>query len=186
MKYLRKIIGEQCYLSPVNVEDADRVAAWSNDLEIAINTGDASDMISFEKQKEYLDYMSKNGYVFFIVRKSNDESIGVCKLTKVDLINRKATLGIFIGEKSCWNIGIGTEATKLLLDFGFSIINLNNIMLEVYSFNERAIRAYKKCGFKEIGRRRNSILLGDREYDEVYMDILSKDFKGFIVDSILE
>lgn len=186
MKYIKKLIGEKCYLSPINPEDADRIATWSNDFEMSVFTGDVSDMISIEKQREYLEYMSNNGYSFAIIKKDTDEPIGICKLTQVDLINRKATLGIFIGEKSCWDKGFGTEATKLILDFGFNIINLKNIMLTVYSFNERAIKAYHRCGFKEIGRRRKSIIMGSKEFDEVYMDILSDEFKGCLINSVLK
>ena len=70
----------------------------------------------------------------------------------VNHIFRKAELGIFVGEKEYWGKGYGTEATELLLDFAFNILNLNSIMLIVNSFNERAIKSYEKCGFKLIGK----------------------------------
>lgn len=181
MKYLKKLIGDNCYLSPISPEDSEIVAKWSNDLDVAINTGDASNMITFDLQKSYIEGSIKNGYGFLIIRKDNDEPVGTCRLKQIDLINRRAELGIFIGEKSCWNMGIGTEAIRLILDFGFNIINIRNIMLEVYSFNARAIKAYEKCGFKEIGRRRKSKIIGNKEYDEVFMDILAEEFKGSIV-----
>ena len=50
-------------------------------------------------------------------------------------------------------------------------------MLGVMSFNERAIACYKKVGFKEIGRRRQSYYLNGKYYDSVYMDILKEEFK---------
>ncbi|MDM8534732.1 GNAT family protein [Clostridiaceae bacterium HSG29] len=107
------------------------------------------------------------------------------RLMGIDYINRKSYFGIFIGEKEYRNKGIGTEATKLMLDYGFNILNLRNIMLKVFSFNKGAINSYKKCGFKEIGRRRKSIIYGSKEFDEVYMDILSDEFEGStILDSL--
>jgi RimJ/RimL family protein N-acetyltransferase len=130
--------------------------------------------------------MEANSYAFIIVTKNDEKPVGVCRLKEVDLINRRASLGIFIGEKSCWNKGIGTEAIKLLLDFGFNVLNLQNVMLQVYSFNERAVGAYEKCGFKEFGRRRKAVIHGSREYDEIYMDILSSEFKGSMFDNILK
>jgi len=50
-------------------------------------------------------------------------------------------------------------------------------MVVVYSHNEKAIEMYKKVGFKEFGRRRESHFMGGKAYDEVYMDILPEDFK---------
>lgn len=63
--------------------------------------------------------------------------------------NRIGTVGIFIGDENNRSNGYGTEALKLLLDYGFNYLNLNNIMLAVKSFNERAIKCYEKVGFKE-------------------------------------
>ena len=68
--------------------------------------------------------------------------------------NRIGTVGIFIGDESNRNNGYGAETLKLLLDYGFNYLNLNNIMLTVKSFNERAIKCYEKVGFKEFVRRR--------------------------------
>lgn len=55
---------------------------------------------------------------------------------------------------------------------------MNNIMLNVKSFNERAIACYKKVGFKEFGRRRESYFLNGKYYDDIQMDILSREFEG--------
>ena len=94
----------------------------------------------------------------------------------VDSVHQQAELGIFIGEKDYWDKGLGTEAVKLLLDYGFNLLNLHNILLKVFSYNERAIKCYKKVGFKEIGRRRESREIASQKYDEIYMDILSSEF----------
>lgn len=63
-----------------------------------------------------------------------------------------------IGEEENRNKGYGTETLKLLISYGFDYLNLNNIMLSVYSFNGNAISCYKKVGFKEIGRRRETMI----------------------------
>lgn len=186
MKLLKKLEGEICYLSPVSAEYYEKVAQWSNDIEVGINTGDISDMISFERQKSYLEGMSSKGYAYMIVREDNHEPVGIVRLMNVDQTWRRATLGIFIGEKSCWGMGIGTEAVRLILDFSFNCLNLHNIMLNVYSFNERALRLYEKCGFKEIGRRRECVIYGNRYYDEIIMDILDDEFKGSLLDKFLK
>ena len=76
------------------------------------------------------------------------------------------------------NKGYGAEVLNLLLDYGFNYLNMNNIMLNVKSFNERAIACYKKVGFKEYGRRREAYFLNGKYYDHVFMDILAREFEG--------
>ena len=87
-------------------------------------------------------------------------------------------LGIAIGEKEYWGQGYGTEATRLLVDYGFNLLNLNSIMLGAFVFNERAIACYKKVGFKEIGWRRQARIIGGQKYDVLLMDILAEEFQG--------
>jgi len=57
-------------------------------------------------------------------------------------------------------------------------------MVVVYSHNEKAIGMYKKVGFKEFGRRRESHFIGGKVYDEVYMDILPRDYKRKSVTNV--
>ncbi|QNO15048.1 GNAT family N-acetyltransferase [Alkalicella caledoniensis] len=187
MVHFKKLVGEKCYLSPVDDSQAEKVGVWSNDIEVAIRTGDVTDMITYDQQKKYLEGMNNSrSYAFFIIRQEEGEVIGIARLMRVDLINRKALMGMFIGERGNRSKGIGTEATNLLLDFGFNILNLRNIMIETFSFNEPAIRTLKKVGFKEIGRRRKSIIYGKNEYDEILMDMLSDEFQDSRIEGILD
>lgn len=179
---VKKLIGNVCYLSPVDDTHVERVAEWSNDLELSLLTGDISDMVTVGQQRQYLESMSNPGrYGFYIVDITNDEVIGIVRLTRINFINRTAVAGIFIGGATNRGKGIGTEAINLLLDFGFNALNLHNIMAEVFSFNAASLRTFEKCGFKEIGRRRNAVRYGSHIFDEVFLDILASEFKGLII-----
>lgn len=176
MKYFKKLIGERIYLSPMNVDDLEIYTKWMNDFAVTDGIHQSSQLISLSSEKDFLEN-KKNSYQFAIVDKNTDKLIGNCGLDKIDHIDRIAEIGIFIGEEEYRNNGYGTEAIKLLLDYGFNYLNLNNIMLRVFSFNERAINCYKKVGFKEIGKRRKCIYTNGKYYDEIYMDILNDEYK---------
>jgi RimJ/RimL family protein N-acetyltransferase len=107
-------------------------------------------------------------------------------LFNIDLVNRSAMLGIVIGEKAYWGKGYGQEALRLLLDYGFNLLNLHSIMLGVFAFNQRAIAAYRRVGFKEIGRRRQNRMIAGKWYDAVLMDMLDSEFTGGGVRAIME
>jgi hypothetical protein len=58
MEFLKKLVGDRCYLSPADDTLADKVARWSNDSRISIRTGDISNMITVDAQREYLNGMN--------------------------------------------------------------------------------------------------------------------------------
>jgi RimJ/RimL family protein N-acetyltransferase len=95
-------------------------------------------------------------------------------------------LGIAIGVKTYWGKGYGQEAIRLLLDYGFNLLNLNSVMLGTFSFNERAIHCYRQVGFKEIGRRRQARIIAGKKYDAVLMDILAEEFESVYVAGLVE
>lgn len=175
--YFRKIEGERVYLSPMCIEDAPKYAKWMNDLKITDGLNGSQKLFTLEGEREWLETNNKAGnYQFAIVLKETDELIGNCGFNEIDLINGKADFGIFIGEEENRGKGYGTEAIKLLIGYGFDYLNLNNIMLSVYSFNKLAITSYKKIGFKEIGRRRDAIIIKNKRYDEIYMDMIREEY----------
>ncbi len=179
MKYFKKLLGENIYLSPLNVEDVEKYAEWFCDFRVTDGVGRSGQIMTVEKEKEWIENASKNGDFFFsIVKLENDELIGNCSLHDISCPNRIGTVGIFIGEEENRSHGYGAEALKLLVEYGFRYLNLNNIMLTVKSFNERAIHCYKKVGFQEFGKRRKSYFLNGKYYDDVYMDILAEEFDG--------
>ena len=112
-------------------------------------------------------------FMFAIVKQDNDELIGNVGLDKVDYKCGTADLGIFIGEQENLSKGYGSEAIKLLVDFAFKELRLHNIMLTVYDMNERAQKAYQKCGFKEFGRRHEARFHDGKYHDIIYMEVIN-------------
>ena len=102
--------------------------------------------------------------------------IGSCAFSQVDGENGSAVYHITIGEKDMWGRGYGTEATQLMLDHAFGTLGLHRIALTVFEFNERAIRAYRNCGFVVEGRSRESIWRDGRWWDELAMSVLSTEW----------
>jgi RimJ/RimL family protein N-acetyltransferase len=187
MTYYRKIAGSKCYLSPICLEDAEQYTVWLNDLEVSINLDLFSKTISVYNERDFLDNILKNNEnIFGIIDSKTNKLIGNCGLLFPDWIDGCAEFGIFIGEKKYWGKGYGKEATMLILDYGFNVLNLHNIILRVYSFNKRAIKLYEQCGFKIIGKRRESRTIAGKRYDIILMDILSTEYKSIIYKKYIE
>lgn len=176
MKYFKKIVGERIYLSPRNAEDIEVFTKWLNDFDVTDYLGRSANIVTLDAEKKYLEENSAAEASFAIVTLDNDEMIGTVALERINHKNRSATLGIFIGNKEYLSKAYGTEAIRLILDYGFNYLNLHSINLHVMSFNQRAIKCYKKCGFKEMGRIRDKNFLNGKYYDTICMDILAEEF----------
>lgn len=181
MAYYKHLIGEKIYLSPVDKEhDIPAYTKWINDLDVSVRLGNASILFSEEAEKAFLEkgLNDSAGRHYAIIKAKDDTLLGNVSLFNVNHIHRNASIGLFIGEKAERGCGYGREAMCLALAYGFGVLNLHNIMLGAYSFNENAIGLYESIGFKEIGRRRASYFFNGIYYDEIYMDLLSTEFQA--------
>ena len=175
MRYFKKIIGERVYLSPINIDDAEVYTKWLNDYDVSGNLNNYRMMISLSGEKKILEELVIEGHNYAIILAKDNTLIGNVGLMAIDNINRVATVGLFIGESENRGKGYGSEALRLILDFGFKTLNLHNIMLNVNSDNEQGIACYKKVGFNEFGRRKDAVYKNGKYIDLLYMEILDSD-----------
>ena len=102
--------------------------------------------------------------------------IGNCGFFEIDQRNHSCEVGIFIGDKSCWNKGYGTEVMRLLLKVGFETLNLNRIFLRVDVANKGGIRAYEKAGYVHEGRFRQGTYRDGQYEDMLFMSVLRSEW----------
>lgn len=135
-------------------------------------------LYTLEDEHRWFDSMSasKETYSFAIETLEDKRYIGGCGLNHIDWKNSVAVVGIFIGDKEYWGRGYGTDAMKVLVKFIFEQMNINKIKLNVYSFNNRAVKSYEKCGFKLEGTLRQEIFRDGKYHDEYVMSILKEEY----------
>src|SRR5438093_1419179 len=152
------ITGEKVALGLLRRELLPLCLKWHNDFEVTRTDGCEQRLTTWEEQEAWYERICKDERRthFVIYERATSRPIGTTNLRDIDHCMRTAEFGVTIGEKDCWGRGYGTEATLLTLDYGFSALGLHNIWLDVLSYNERGIRAYKRAGFREIGRRREA------------------------------
>ena len=166
-------------LGPYTRDHIEAYVNFNQDPETVIAASTTFDLLHLERETEFYDkLMKERGMVVFAIYELEKlEFIGTAHLRDINHRNGLATFGISIGRKDLWGRGYGTEAAALVLDYGFRYLNLYNIYLDTASFNERAIKSYKKVGFKETGRRRGVILVNGQRFDEIGMDCLASEFR---------
>ena len=186
-KYLKKLIGDNIYLSPISVDDVEQYAEMVNDIKVSVGLGYLSytNIIDFESEKEFLISVKKEKR-FAVRLLENDELLGNVGFKSVGEIHRTAEMGIMLGNPKYQRKGYGMEAINLLLDYGFSFLNLRNISLNVFEYNEVAYNLYKKAGFKEAGRLRKAVEIMGKTYDVIIMDMLKEEFQSVYIKRELE
>ena len=180
MNRVFKLKGKRAGLAVLEKQDLDLCFRWINDLEVSVYLTGFERVFSRESEDEWYNKVHNNPeeQVLAIIDLKNGKYIGNTEL-KIDLKNRQATLGIMIGEKSCWNKGYGSEALVLMLDYGFNVLSLNRINLFVYDFNKRALHVYEKVGFKKVGIEREARLVAGKFHDVWHLDMLAAEFRTY-------
>lgn len=116
-----------------------------------------------------------NYYLLATVLNSENKIIGSIGLKLKREILKGSAFYIYL-LKDYWGKGLGTEAMKLLLFFEFIVLNLRKIELGVFTYNIRAIKSYKKVGFREVSIRRKEVYFMGEWRDLLLMDILREEF----------
>ena len=173
------LIGDNVYLRAIEMEDAPRFVEWLNDPEVRCYLARNFPPLNLGREREWIEnlYKDQNSVTFAMVLKESDKLIGSTGLD-VDWRNRHAAFGIAIGDKTEWSKGYGTEATKLVVRYGFDTLNLNRIFLTVFDHNPRAMRVYEKAGFVKEGVLRQDRYVNGAYRDAIVMGILREEWEG--------
>jgi RimJ/RimL family protein N-acetyltransferase len=182
--------GERVYLGPMRRDLAPLYREWANDLEVATKIGvitQGSFPLTDEDEVAWFDGLrsSRSSVAFGIYERETGDPIGVSQLGDIRSIYRRAEFGIFIGSRENRGRGYGTEATRLTLDYGFTVLGLHLIWLNCSSINTRAIRVYQKAGFRESGCIREAGQWAGKRFDAVFMDILAREFESPVLADML-
>ena len=172
------LAGHKVGLALMRKEDVETFARWNQDLAFTALIGTPGELHSLEMRQEFFEKHARpraDSIEFGVVLLGNGQLVGFGGLSD---ISRALTASLFvgIGERSQWGQGLGTEATRLICEYGFFFRNLHSIKVEVNGYNDRAIRLYEHLGFKRVGRVRGAIVLDGMRHDQVIMDLLREEF----------
>lgn len=165
--YLRNLVESDAYTMK-DALDNDEIRYMTN---THIN-------LSIEDLKKHINNInsSEDRVDFAICINNTNMVIGELSILDINKHNESAGFRIALSRIENVSKGFGSEAIKLALAYAFDTLKLNRLQLEVYSFNKRAIKAYKKCGFKIEGTLRDSIKIDDDFHDEIIMAILKDEY----------
>jgi diamine N-acetyltransferase len=183
------LLGAKVALGPLRRDLIPLYQQWFNNFELLRTLDRQLKPVSLDQVERWFEARATSAQigsvvVFTIYERGTWRPIGNTALEAINLRDRTAEFGIFIGESDLQGKGYGSEATRLMLDYAFTGLGLQNIMLRVWEFNLAGIRVYEKAGFREFGRRSRAHLLNGEWWDDVYMQILADDFTSPVLEKI--
>ncbi|MCK3881329.1 GNAT family N-acetyltransferase [Streptococcus suis] len=106
---------------------------------------------SVEESREIIKTVLSQPETYALVLKETGQVIGsiglmIGKQSGLDLPDSGAELGYWLGQ-GFWGQGLIPEACQVLLDYGFSKLNLEKIWCRSFVGNAKSLRVQEKLGF---------------------------------------
>ena len=136
---------EELVLRPITEKDTDLILRWRNSDAVMENFIIRTPLTR-QQHENWLATKVATGEVEQFIMEAG-MPIGSVYLRNVDIQNKTAEYGIFIGEESGRGKGYGTKALSLMKKFAYEELGLESLYLEVIETNIKAYAMYEKAGF---------------------------------------
>lgn len=169
------------HLRRLEEKDAQGMLEWMQDTEIqkrflfSSKSFTEEDVLKFIREAETQPMEGKS--IHLAITDETDEYLGTISLKNVELLAKKAEYAISLRKKA-QGMGVGTEATKKILEAAFNRFGLERVYLNVFSDNERAIHLYEKSGFVYEGEFRKHLFLRGEYKSLRWYGMLKEDFRS--------
>ena len=172
------IEGSKCFLTAVNPESIETLRNWRNNPNIRKYFREFREINKPMQNDWYINKVLKNSnqFDFEIHEKKSGQLIGHCGLYYVNWVNRTAEFTIYVGDFDFRGKGIGSDALRTLIRYGFNDLNLNRIWCEVYSNND-AIHIYENIGFIKEGVMREQYYNDGKYWDSTILSMLKSEWE---------
>jgi [ribosomal protein S5]-alanine N-acetyltransferase len=161
-KAFPKLFGTLVNLREILINDAQNITHLLMNYNVSKHLWEIPNPYSIDDALEFIkcannDFNTLKALHFAIESKiiprsrNNLKFVGTISVKKIDLVNKKADLGYWIGEQY-WGKGIATECLKLIIDYAFSAeLGLKQLCAYVFPENKASIRVLEKNGMNKIG-----------------------------------
>lgn len=171
--------GNDLRFRKVEVNDADILAEWFNDLEnVKFMSSRVRGRVHTSESQRHDIVRPDDGTEFlWMVHKGNLEApIAHAGVDDIDYHDMRGEIFFLIGDKRAKGRGIGKDIVFFLQDFAFSHLSLNSLFATATMENVPSNHILQFTGFSRIGIRREYHFLEGRYYDEVFYDITRTEY----------
>jgi len=172
------IQGEKIDLLPLNISNVEIYVKWVNRPKIR-KFGRSVIPKTVEQWKKLIHAEEKgikDSVSLEIWHKSDQKPIGELGLFNINWFDKKAYIGLSIGEIDYWNQGICTEALKLITNYAFAELNLNKLYSYIFAPNKASCRCVEKNGFIREAILKKDVFIDGKYEDTYFYSIFKEDW----------
>ena len=168
--------GARAALGPFTRELAELYWQWENEPAVIAGMGRQTPeslearLAGYDAQAHSMGTIPRFT-IYDLTRPGGPVPVGTSAL-RIDHYVRTAEFIILLGADGRGR-NLAAEATRLTLDYAFTISALRSVWLKVLEPNLGAIAAYEKAGFAHAGRLRRAGYWRGAEADELLMDVVA-------------
>lgn len=174
------IRGNSVLLRALEPSDVDLMMIYENDTEVWPVSGTLSPYSRYTLEQYYKNsiqdiYTAKQMRMAIEIITEIPErgsTIGFIDLFDFDPQQRRAGVGILIGDKTKREKGYATEAMQLLMRYSFDTLNLHQLYCHIENSNEASLRLFQRTGFRTCGVLRDWILYAGQWHDVTLMQLV--------------
>jgi RimJ/RimL family protein N-acetyltransferase len=143
---------EPVSLRPLELTDLDTLYAWDTDISLSYYSGWISRLSHSALNAQWERRISEPPDTLVSLGIEVEHTlVGYIQLAHIDLEERRAEIGIVIGDPAVYGKGIGSTAVRILCDYAFTVKGLARVFAYTYGFNQRAQRMFLRAGFQPEG-----------------------------------
>lgn len=145
---------ERIVLRPWRDDDASSLFKYASDPEVGPRAGWPPHK-SVEESREIIRTLFHSDHIWAIELKETGEAIGCIGYylygeSNIDIGVNDAEAGYWVA-RPYWNLGIGTEALQLMVDYCFRVKGFQTLWCDYFPDNPASGRVMEKCGFRDTG-----------------------------------
>lgn len=160
---IRINVDNKLIIRPITMDDTEMVVSWRNNPRVRDNFLYRGPFTA-EIHENWMNTKVRDGKVIqFIVEEILDQTdlttrpIGSVYYRDVDMENKTAEYGIFIGEDDAAGHGYGNIIASWAVNYAKDVLKLKSLTLRALADNTSAVKSYENAGYKKYKLEENFI-----------------------------
>lgn len=172
----------------INLEEEhlELVRNWRNSEDVTKYMYDEK-YITVEQQTIWFNKVKTATDSKYWIIEFNNKKLGLASITSIDKVLQSCYWAFYLGDTSVRGGGIGAKVEYNVIEYVFSVLNLNKLRCEVFKSNDKVIKMHEKYGFRREAYYREHCIKGSEKLDVVGLALLKSEWnqiKDLIIKKI--